>query len=91
VVDVRTRRLSGGRLEVRWRTTASAADAVFAVIATRTRSAEQDGNEAIEAVTGRRTRSYRVVLEDAADKRWLHVRYIPLVGRPTPSVTVRLT
>ena len=40
VVDVRTRRLSGGRLEVRWRTTASATNAVFAVIATRTRSAE---------------------------------------------------
>ena len=91
VVDVRTRRLSGGRLEVRWRTTASAADAVFAVIATRTRSAAGDGNEAIEAVTGRRTRSYRVVLEDAADKRWVHLRYIPIVGRPSPSVVVRLT
>jgi len=91
VADVRTRRLSGGRLEVRWRATAPAPDGVFIVIASRTRSDERDDFPAVEGVAGRRGRTYRVVLEDAAAKRWLRVRYVPYVGRPTTAVRVRLT
>ncbi|MDA0172947.1 hypothetical protein OJ998_27850 [Solirubrobacter taibaiensis] len=91
VVDVRTRRLSGGRLEVRWRATFSAENATFVVFATRTRSDELDEIPAIDAAVGRRGRNYRVVLQDAADKRWLGIRYVPYVGRPTPIVRVRLT
>lgn len=91
VADVRTRRLSGGRLEVRWRTTRSAENATFVVFATRRRSGERDDFSAIEAVVGRRGRDYRVVLDGAANKRWLRVRYAPYVGRPTTVVLVRLT
>jgi len=91
VVDVRTRRLSGGRLEVRWRATNSAENSVFAVEATRTRSGQREDSPAFEGVLGRRAPTYRVVLDDAADKRWLRIRYVPFVGRATRVVLVRLT
>jgi hypothetical protein len=87
---IRARRLSGGRVEVRWRMSSDARDTLLAVTGTRTRDADQDDNPALNALWGRRRRSYRVVLEDASDTRWVHVEVVELIGERERSVTVRL-
>jgi len=90
IEDVRARRLSGGRVEVRWRMSSDARDTLLAVTGTRTRIASQDDDPALDALWGRRRRSYRVVLEDASDTRWVHVEVFALIGERKRSVTVRL-
>ena len=87
---IRARRLSGGRVEVRWRMSSDARDTLLAVTGTRTRAADQDDNPALNALWGQRRRSYRVVLEDASDARWVHVEVVQLIGERKRSVTARL-
>jgi hypothetical protein len=87
---VRVRRLGGGRVEVRWRMSSDARDTLLSVIGTRTRAQRRDEDPAVNAVWGRRHRSYRLVLDDAADTRWVHVEVIQLIGERKRSVRVRL-
>ena len=67
-----------------------ARDTLLVVTGTRTRAADQDDNPALNALWGRRHRSYRVVLEDASHTRWVHVEVAQLIGERKRSVTVRL-
>jgi len=90
VEDVRARRLSGGRVEVRWRASSDARDTFFLVTGTRARDAGKDNRPAVDGLWGQRRTSYRVVLEDAADTRWLHIRVFELIGKRDRSVTVRM-
>ncbi|MDA0180105.1 hypothetical protein OJ997_07340 [Solirubrobacter phytolaccae] len=90
IEDVRARRLSGGRVEVRWRMSSDARDTLLSVTGTRTRAESQDDNPAVDALWGQRRRSYRVVLEDAADTRWVRVEVMQLIGERKRTVTVRL-
>ena len=87
---VRARRLSGGRVEVRWRMSSDARDTLLAVLGTRTRAENRDDDPALDALWGERRGSYRVVLEDAADTRWVHVEVTQLISERKRSVTVRL-
>ena len=87
---VRARRLSGGRVEVRWRMSSDARETLLAVIGTRTRTESRDDDPAIDALWGQRRRDYRVVLEEAADKRWVHVEVTQLVSERERSVAVRI-
>jgi hypothetical protein len=87
---VRARRLSGGRVEVRWRMSSDARETLLSVIGTRTRAQSRDDDPVLDALWGRRRRSYRVVLEDAANTRWIHVGVMRLIGERKRSVTVRL-
>ena len=67
-----------------------ARDTLLAVTGTRTRAENQDDDPALDALWGQRRRSYRVVLEDAADTRWVHVEVTQLISERKRSVTVRL-
>ena len=87
---VRARRLSGGRVEVRWRMSSDARETLLAVIGTRTRAESRDDDPAIDALWGQRRRNYRVVLEAAADKRWVHVEVTQFVSERERSVAVRI-
>ena len=87
---VRTRRLRGGRVEVRWRMSSDARDTLLAVTGTRTRAERQADNPALKALWGQRRRSYRVVLEHASDKRWVHLKVLQLIGERKRSLDVRL-
>ena len=87
---VRARRLSGGRVEVRWRMSSDARDTLLAVTGTRTRAQNQDDDPALDALWGQRRRSYRVVLKDASDTRWIHVEVTQFLDERKRSVTVRL-
>jgi hypothetical protein len=87
---VRARRLSGGRVEVRWRMSSDARDTLLAVTGTRTRAKNQDDDPALDALRGQRRRSYRVVLEEAADARWIHVDVLELIGERKRTVSARL-
>lgn len=91
IEGVRTRRLSGGRLEVRWRMSSDASDTLLSLTATRTRTERRDEHPATDALWGQRRRSYRVVLKDAADKKWVRIEVMTLIGRSKHSATVRLS
>ncbi len=88
IENVRTRRLTGGRVEVRWTTTGPATGTLLSVRGLLTR--RDDSQIALEALWGAGRRSYRAVLRDAADARWVRVEILELVGRERRSVTVRL-
>jgi hypothetical protein len=90
VTDLRARRLSGGRVEVRWRTTGEPQDAAFLVSATTTRDEHEDGRPAYEGIGAEARRTHRLVLEHAAGKRWVHVRIVQLVGEQGRTVRMRL-
>jgi hypothetical protein len=85
---VRTRRLSGDRVEVRWRVSSDARETLLAVTGTSTRS--EDDYVSSDALWGERRRAYRVVLEDAATARWVHVEVLQLSSERRRAVTVRL-
>lgn len=87
---VRVRRLGGGRVEVRWRMSSDARDTLLAATGTRTRVQSQDDDPAIEGLWGQRRRDYRIVLEEAADARWVHVEVLQLIGERKHKVSVRL-
>jgi hypothetical protein len=87
---VRARRLSGGRVEVRWRMSSDARETLLAVIGTRTRAESRDDDPAVDALFGQRRRDYRVVLEAASDKRWVHVEVTQFVSERERSVAVRI-
>jgi hypothetical protein len=87
LAGVRARRLDGGKVEVRWRTTGPARETVLVVEGKRTRRSESD---VLDAVLGTRRRSYRLVLEYASRARWISVQIAPLVGRERHTVHVRL-
>jgi hypothetical protein len=82
--------LGGGRVEVRWRTTAAPLDAGFIVSATETREEHKDRLPASDVLVPRARRAHRIVLEGAQDKRWVHVRIIQFAGDRTQTVRVRL-
>jgi hypothetical protein len=87
---VRARRLSGGRVEVRWRMSSDARDTFIAVTGRSTRAAGDDESPVLDALWGRRRRNYRVVLKDASHARWVRVEVFQLIGERRRSVTVRL-
>ncbi|MBE2320796.1 hypothetical protein DVA67_032855 [Solirubrobacter sp. CPCC 204708] len=87
VTDVRARRISGGRVEVRWRMTGSATETLLSVEGMLTKGGEA---VALNALWGGRRRSYRLVLDDAARVRWVTVRVRALTGRRTHKVIVPL-
>jgi hypothetical protein len=90
IQTVRARRLGDGRVEVRWRVSSDARDTLLSVIGTRTRAENQDDDPAVDALWGQRRRNYRLVLEDAPDKRWVHVELVQLPSERKRSVTVRI-
>ena len=67
-----------------------ARETLLAVIGTRTRAESRDDDPAIDALWGQRRRNYRVVLEAAADKRWVHVEVTQFVSERERSVAVRI-
>ncbi|WP_169542158.1 hypothetical protein [Solirubrobacter soli] len=87
---VHARRLAGGRVEVRWRMSSDARDTLVAVTGTRNRAESRDDDPKVDALWGERRRNYRLVLEDAADKRWVHVEVLALIGERRRTVTVRV-
>ncbi len=90
IQTVRARRLSGGRVEVRWRMSSDARETLLSVTGTRTRAESQDDDPAVDALWGQRRRNYRVVLEDAADTRWVHVVVIQFISERKRAVAVRI-
>jgi hypothetical protein len=88
IETVRTRRLSGGRVEVRWRLSSDARETLLGVTATTTRS--EDDYVASDALWGDRRRVYRVVLDDADTARWIHVEVLGWMSERRRVVTVRL-
>ncbi len=87
---VRTRRLGGGRVAVSWRMSSDARDTLLFVVGTRTRIEAQDEDPVFDAVWGRRRLTYRVVLKDATDTRWVHIEVLALLGERKRTVRVRL-
>ena len=57
---------------------------------TRTRARNQDDDPVGDALSGRRHRSYRVVLKDASGTRWVRVEVVQGLSERERSVTVRL-
>jgi hypothetical protein len=88
LVGVRARRLEGGKVEVRWRTTGPARETVFTVLGKRERRGEADVE--LDVVLGTRRRSYAMVLEYASRARWISVQIAPYVGREQHTVVVRV-
>ena len=86
-LDVAIRR-RGDDLVVRWRTDVPPRDGYQFAYATRTRDAEQDRNPVIAFAAGG-GRSFRVVLRDAARKRFVHIAAIQPVGGGTRTKTFR--
>jgi hypothetical protein len=87
IEDLRVRR-RGDDLVVRWRTDVRPRDAYQLVYATRTRDNERDPSPVYGEVTGR-GRSFRVVLRDAARKRYVHVSVLQFAGRRARTETIR--
>ena len=85
--DVRVRR-RGDDLEVRWRTDVRPRDAYQLVYASSTREIQRDPAPVLEYAAGR-GRSFRVLLRDAARKRFVHVVAAQEVGRRTRTNTIR--
>ena len=81
-------RRRGDDLVVRWRTDVRPRDAYQLVYATRTRDIERDPSPVYGEVTGR-GRSFRVVLRDAARKRYVHVSVLQFVGQRTRTEMIR--
>jgi len=90
IESVRGRRLSNGRVEVRWRMSSDARDTLLSVTGTRTRDESKDGDASRDALWGLRRTSYRVVLKDAAKARFVHVTVSERQGRGRRTVTVRV-
>jgi hypothetical protein len=88
---LRARRLSGGRVEVRWRTDAPTVDAYWFVYGSRVSDPKRDGDVVAfgSAPAGDR-RTFRVVLRDARRARHALVTLNPLVGTGGRRAAVRI-
>ena len=60
-----------------------ARDTFLFVIGTRTRVEREDDEPAVDGLWGQRRRSYRVVLEDASETRWVHVQVVQALRERT--------
>jgi hypothetical protein len=87
IVNLRVRR-RGNDLVVRWRTNVPVRDAYQYVYATRTARVERDPTARF-GVPGPRGRSFRVVLRDAAGKRYVHVTVTRIASRGTRTERIR--
>jgi hypothetical protein len=89
IENLRVRRLSGGRIDVRWSTDVAARDAYFYVYGTRTRSL-RTGAPSLRVVAGRGRRSFHVTLRDAARARYVTVAVGQTVGERTRTAVIRV-
>jgi hypothetical protein len=89
IVNLRARRLDGGRVDVRWSTDVAVRDATFYVYGARTNS-ERAEPIALRSAKGGGRRSFHVTLKDAARARYVRVTAAQMVGRRTRTAAVRV-
>jgi hypothetical protein len=87
ILDLRIRR-RGEDLVVRWRTDVVLRDGYQFVYATTTRDPEKDSRPVVGSASNR-GRSHRVVLHDAARKRFVHVAVVQPYGERIRTRTIR--
>ena len=93
ILGLRARRLSGGRVEVRWRTDGPTIDAVWVAWGTRVAGEPKRVSDIVTSATapaGDRRR-HRVVLRDARRARHVQVTVSPRFGSRGRHASVRIS